>query len=90
MLRCSKCFTSVILEKEFLIPEFFQSYGSALSNQNKTKIKKEFIQMVGLFRKLKLIEDTYEVISDNSYFLVDKLTTDNISEGFRIPEKLEI
>jgi hypothetical protein len=55
-------FSSVSLEKTFLIEKFFQSYGSALLNQNKTKIKKEFIQMVGFFRKLKLIEETYEVI----------------------------
>lgn len=82
-------FSSPSLHKEFLIPEFFQSYGSVLSNKDKTKIKKEFIQMVEFFQKHKLIQDTYQVMGNDSYHFVEKLSIQNISKGFRIRENLD-
>jgi hypothetical protein len=82
-------FSSVSLEKTFFIEQFFQSYGSTLSNQNKSKIKKEFIQIVEFFQTQKLIENNFKVLSNGSYRSVEKLTIQNISEGFLIYEKLD-
>jgi hypothetical protein len=36
-------FTSGSIEKEIFVQEFFKSYPSVLNNQQKTKIKKHFI-----------------------------------------------
>lgn len=79
----------VSLEKPFLISEFFENYGSTLSNQNKTKIKKEFIDLVEFFQTQNLIENHSQMIWNGPSTSTDKLTSSNISEGFLIIEKLD-
>ena len=44
-------FSSVNIEKVFLIHEFLNSYSSVISNQRKNNIKKDFIQLVHLFKE---------------------------------------
>lgn len=39
-------FSSVSIEKEILLQEFFKSYRSILNNQQKKRIKKSFIELV--------------------------------------------
>jgi hypothetical protein len=41
-----RIFSSVNIEKEIFIQEFFKSYPSTLNNQQKTKIKRSFIELV--------------------------------------------
>lgn len=83
-------FSSVNVEKVFSVKEFFDNYPSALTNQQKTKMKKTFIQIIEKFKKYKLIEPTYKIILDGNSYKKDKLTSSSISEGFIIYEKLAI
>jgi hypothetical protein len=53
-----KVFSSVNLEKEFLIQEFFKPYKGLISNQGITKMKKNFIQLVKVLEEHDLIEFT--------------------------------
>jgi len=81
-------FSSIDIEKKFLIQEFFQNYQSRLSNQEKTNMKKYFIQLIQFLNESSLIESNYKIISNNKIYLTNQLTTNNISEGFMIYEKL--
>lgn len=82
-------FHSVSIEKEFFIQEFLSSYSSFISNQRINNIKKYFIQLVQLFKKHDLIEDSYQIISNGHYYSINELNTHDISEGFVIYEKLK-
>ena len=85
-----KVFSSVNIEKEFFIHEFFDSYPSVLSNQQRTKMKRSFIELVGVLKQHNLIDSNYK-ISFNGFLLdIDELTTNNISEGFVVYEKLSV
>lgn len=88
-----KVFSSVNLEKEFLIREFLDSYPSTISNQRQTNIKKYFIELVESSMEKGLIENSYKILSEGNYYPKeypqDRLTPQNISEGFVIYEKLE-
>jgi hypothetical protein len=81
-------FTSQSLEKKFLIQEFLTSYSAVLSNPQKTKIKKLFLQLVNSLEKHNLIESNYKVLSNGFYHPVERLTIQNISEGFILYQKL--
>jgi hypothetical protein len=83
-----KTFSSESIDKVFLIKEFFQNYTSRLSNQQKTKMKEHFIQSIKLFQQYDLIENNYKIISNGFLLDTDVLTSNNISEGFVIYEKL--
>lgn len=87
-----KVFFSVSIEKEFLIQEFFDNYGSSLSNQDKSKMKQEFIEVVQIFKEAGLIEDTGRSLLNGSFFPIPikELTPQNISEGFVIYKKLKV
>ena len=82
-------FNSVNPEKIFLIQEFLENYPSVLSNQQKTEIKRAFIRLVELLKEKKFIENNYKIILNGKFHPVEKLITQNISEGFVIYEKLE-
>ena len=83
-------FSSISLEKTFLIQEFLDNYPSILSNQQKTKIKRAFIQLVELLKEKELVEENYKIILNEDFHPADKLITQNISKGFVIYEKLKI
>jgi len=83
-------FSSVSIEKEIVVQEFFKSYTSILNNQQKTKIKKSFIELVKLLEEHDLIESKYKIFFKGSLYDTQQLTTRNISEGFVIYEKLSI
>lgn len=83
-------FSSVNIEKIFSIKDFLQNYPSTLNNQQKTKIKKYFIQLVGCLKEHDLIESNYKIISGGKPYHTDQLTPKNIFEGFIIYEKLSI
>lgn len=83
-----KVFSSLELEKEFLIQEFFKHYNGIISSQRITKMKKNFIQLVKVLEEHDLIESDYKIISDGNYYSTDKLNLDNVSEGFVVYEKL--
>ena len=89
-VKVFKTFSSINIEKVFLIKEFFQNYRSILSNQQKTKMKNDFIQLVKVLQDRNLIEDNYKIIWNGSFCDTKQLTTNNISEGFIIYEKLSI
>jgi hypothetical protein len=83
-------FSSVNIEKEIFVQEFFKSYPSVLDNQQKTKIKECFIELVKVLKKHYLIESKYKIISNSGLYHTQELTARNISEGFLIYEKLSI
>jgi len=83
-------FSSVNIEKEIFIQEFFKSYPSALNNQQKTKIKRSFIGLVKLLEQHDLIEPKYKILSNRNLDDTKELTSRNISEGFVIYEKITI
>ena len=61
-----KVFSSVNLEKEFLIQEFFKPYKGLISNQRITNMKRNSIQLVKVLEEHDLIESDYKIISDGS------------------------
>lgn len=81
-------FSSLGIEKTFLIKEFFENYSATLTNQEKTLIKKYFIQFIQCLQDSDLIEPTYKIFSDGKIIMTDQLNTKNISEGFIVTEKL--
>jgi len=83
-------FSSVDIEKYFSIEEFFQNYPSTLTNQQKTRMKEYFIELIQLFKEYELIESTYKVVSTKAVYKTNKLTPQNISKGFVVYEKLSI
>ena len=62
-------FSSVDLEKTFSIKEFFQNYSSILTNQQITKIKKDFIKWIKIFEEYKLIDSSYKIISNGKLMI---------------------
>jgi len=89
-VKVFKTFSSINIEKVFLIKDFFLNYRSILSNQQKTKMKTYFIESVKLLEKHHLIESNYKIISNGLLVDIDELTTTNIEQGFVIYEKLSI
>jgi len=85
-----KVFSSIDIEKMFLIKEFFQNYLSTLTNQQKTTMKNYFIQLIQLLQDSDLIEFNYKIISDSKIYPTNKLNIKNIAEGFIVCEKLII
>lgn len=81
-------FTSIDIEKEFLIEEFIKSYPASLSNQQKTEIKKYFIELVEKFKEADLIESKYKILTYEGFRETKRLTPKNISKGFLVYEKL--
>ena len=83
-------FSSVDIEKSFLIKEFFQNYPSTLTNQQKTKIKKYFIRLIQIFQEYELLDPDYKIISNGKLYDTDQLTSNNLSEGFIVYERISI
>lgn len=76
------------IKKVFDIEQFFKNYESGLSNQDKTNIKKYFIELIEDLQECEIIEPKLQIISDGELLNVSKLTTQNITKGFVIYEKL--
>ena len=53
-------------------------------------MKEYFIELVSVLKQYNLIESRYKIISNLFFLNKDKLTTNNISEGFVIYEKLSV
>lgn len=83
-------FSSISIEKVFLIKEFLESYPSKVRNSRITNIKREFIKWVKVFTESGVIENDYKIIQDGKYYSTEELTINNISSGFVIYEKLNI
>jgi len=83
-------FSSINIMKQFFIKEFLDSYTSVLSNQQRTKIKRSFIQFIQILEEYDLIEKNYKIIFNVNPYDTQELTTSNISEGFIVYEKLSI
>jgi hypothetical protein len=83
-------FSSIEIEKVFRIQTFFQEYPFIISNQQKTNIKRYFIELVQTLQEYQLIENNFKIILNRKFHTTDQLTTTNISEGFIIYEKLDI
>ena len=79
-------FNSIAVEKTFNVEGFFQSYSSTLSNGQKTLTKREFVCLVDLFSRSKLIEPRYKILTGDTVLVVSELTTSNISKGFILYE----
>ena len=88
--KALQIYSSVNLEKKFLIQEFLDSYSLVISVQRKTNIKKLFLQFVDSLKEHDLIESNYKVFSNGSSRSVEELNTANISEGFIIYKKLQV
>jgi hypothetical protein len=89
-LKLIQIFTSVSIEKVIDIKSFFNSYSSTLSNQQKTKIKKSFLELIKVLEEHQLIESKYKIISKGRFLDASELTIKNISEGFIFYERLSI
>ena len=85
-----RTFSSFDTQKIFYVEEFLQAYPSTLNNQQITNVKRYFIQLMEIFEEHQLIESSYQVILDDKLYHVDKLLTNNISQGFIVFEKLLI
>ena len=85
-----RTFSSLDIQKTFYFKEFLQAYLSTLNNQQITSVKRYFIQLMEIFEEHQLIESSYQVILDDKLYHVDKLLTNNISQGFIVFEKLLI
>jgi len=83
-------FSSISVEKIFYIEEFIKNYPAKLNNQRITFIKHYFIEIMELFQEQKLIESNYKILSNGKFYNQTKLTTQNISEGFVVYEKISI
>ena len=83
-----RTFSSFDLQKTFYLKEFLQAYPSTLNNQQITSIKRYFIQLIEIFEEYQLIHPSYQVIVDDKVYNVDKLLTNNISDGFIVFEKI--
>ena len=83
-------FSSISIEKEFLLGSFLDSYPVMVSNQQKKIIKQEFIELVQLVQGINLIDNHYKIISNGKYYGTDHLNVENISEGFIIYEKFNL
>jgi hypothetical protein len=57
---------------------------------NQPIIEKDFIQLIQLFEEYGLIESTYKVVSPKTLYQTNKLTSQNISKGFIVYERLSI
>ena len=53
-------------------------------------MKEYFIQFIQFFEEHELIESTYKVVSTKTVYQTNKLTSQNISKGFIIYERLSI
>jgi hypothetical protein len=81
-------FSSVSVEKEILVQEFFESYPSVLNNKQKTEVKECFIELVKILEEYNLIESKYSIFLKGIPHDTQELTLRNISEGFVVYEKL--
>ena len=84
-----RVFNSEGLEKRFEIQKFIETYPSALANQTIRQIKDFFLESVHLLQKSKLIQPTFKVLREGNLEFVDRLTPQNISEGFLLYETLK-
>jgi hypothetical protein len=51
-------------------------------------MKEYFIELIQLFEKYQLIESTYQIITLENVYPTNQLTSQNISKGFLVYERL--
>lgn len=83
-------FSSVNIVKTFWIKDFFEEYSVKLTNQQKTKMKKYFIECLQQYKEHGLVDENYKIISKGKVYSTKELTSKVISEGFVVYEKLYI
>lgn len=83
-------FSSIHIEKVFLVKDFLDSYPSVIRNSRITNIKCEFIKWVKLFIECNIIDNNYKIIQNGQHYSVKELTIHNISEGFVRYEKIHL
>ena len=83
-----RIFSSVTIEKKFFVKKFIESYLAALSNKSIKQIKEFFVESVEVLKQKSLLQPKFKTIQNGRVELVNKLTCQNISEGFLIYEKL--
>lgn len=49
-------------------------------------MKKSFIRLIKILEEYDLIDPNYKIISNGMFYDTEKLTTNNISEGFVLPD----
>lgn len=79
------------IRKEFNLKDYFLNYSSILSNQDTTKVKQFFIELVKDWQNINLIESKFERLLDNNQenkYEIKNLTTSDLLEGIIIYEKL--
>jgi len=74
-------FSSVNIAKTFWINDFFEDYSVKLTNQQKTKMKKYFIECLQEYQK--------HIVKGRTYS-TKELSSKLISEGFIVYEKISI
>lgn len=88
LFKSIKCFNSPNLEKRIYVKQFMKDYPSTLSNQNVRRMKTLFLEAIEILEDNQLIESRFKVFCNGKLKSVEKLTTQNISEGFLIYEKI--
>jgi hypothetical protein len=81
-------FSCIGVEKVFWIQAFFTRYPSIINNRTVTQIKRQFLLWVETLERYDLIEKEYKIIHKGQSYSVSQLTTENISEGFVLYEKM--
>jgi hypothetical protein len=83
-----RVFSDVGLEKRFEIQRFIDNYPSTLSNYEIRQIKELFIESVEVLEKNNLIQPRFNILQNGNLKPVEKLTPENILEGFVLYEEL--
>jgi hypothetical protein len=81
-------FSSTTIEKRFDVKSFLLENN--LSNTDRKKVKEYFIKYINIFYQNGLIENKFYTIHNGILQPTSSLTTENISEGFVIYEKLNL
>ena len=82
-----RVFSSGGLEKRFHVRDFIQKFQ--VSNQRIREIKEFFLEGVNLLLENDLIHPEVKILRKGNLESVDELTSQNISEGFVVYEKLD-
>ena len=85
-----KVFSTVNIRKEFSIEKFFRFYKGAISHKREENILKLFVELINILRDCNFIEKEYEVVVNDQFLRVEKLTPENIKKGFVVYEKISL
>jgi hypothetical protein len=83
-------FANKHVEKIFHLSEFFQTYPAKLNGKQKRMIKDQLINIIDYYSENQLIDKKFRIIEGRESKSVEKLTPQNISQGFIIYETISI